>query len=86
MGGPVNTIDRIAAILREQLWLKPGHIITAQTSVVAELGCDSLDLVELAMAIEDEFRIEIPDEDAAKLVTVGDIVVLVESKKQQVAS
>ena len=48
--------------------------VTNEASFVDDLGADSLDIVELVMAIEEEFEIEIPDEDAEKVVTVGDVV------------
>jgi len=49
-------------------------VVTNEASFVDDLGADSLDIVELVMAIEEEFEIEIPDEDAEKVVTVGDVV------------
>ncbi|MDD2481876.1 MAG: acyl carrier protein [Lutispora sp.] len=48
--------------------------IAMESSFIEDLGADSLDIVELLMALEEEFDIEIPDEEAEKLVTVGDIV------------
>lgn len=55
--------------------------ITMEASFIDDLGADSLDIVELLMALEEEFEIEIPDEDAEKLTTVGDIVEYVKSAK-----
>ena len=52
--------------------------IRASTNIVCDLNADSLDLVELVMAVEDEFMVEIPDEDAGHFVTVGDIVLWLE--------
>ena len=48
--------------------------VTMEASFIDDLGADSLDIVELIMAIEEEFDIEIPDSDAEKVVTVGDVV------------
>ncbi|QCX32243.1 acyl carrier protein [Caloramator sp. E03] len=48
--------------------------ITMESSFIDDLGADSLDIVELIMALEEEFDIEIPDEDAEKIQTVGDVV------------
>lgn len=48
--------------------------VTMEASFIDDLGADSLDIVELVMAIEEEFDIEIPDSDAEKVVTVGDVV------------
>ena len=54
--------------------------ITDESSFVDDLGADSLDTVELVMALEEEFGIEIPDEDAEKITTVGDAVKYIEEK------
>lgn len=78
----MSTIDRIATILREQLMLADDKQITAETRLAADLGCDSLDQVELTMFVEDEFDIEIPDEEADKVTTVGDLVQLVDGRVQ----
>lgn len=81
-----TTLDRVAAVLREQLVLEEDHPITPDTSLVADLGCDSLDRIQLSMDVEDEFGIEIPYEDVDKVKTVGDLVALVETKLQQVTA
>ena len=52
----------------------PAENITPETRFVEDLGADSLDIVELIMALEEEFNTEIPDSDAEKIVTVGDVV------------
>ncbi|HAA81323.1 MAG TPA: acyl carrier protein, partial [Thermoanaerobacter sp.] len=57
----------------EQLGIDPEEI-TMESSFIDDLGADSLDIVELIMALEEEFDIEIPDEDAEKIKTVGDVV------------
>ena len=54
--------------------------IGPKTSLIADLGADSLDTVELVMALEERFRIEIPEEDVERMKTAGDVVSYVESK------
>ena len=62
--------DRVKKIIVEQLGVEEDKV-TLEASFVEELGADSLDTVELVMAFEEEFDIEIPDEDAEKILTVG---------------
>ncbi|MGZ8364890.1 MAG: acyl carrier protein [Nitrospira sp.] len=65
------TVDeRVRKIIAEQLGVEEGEV-TPEASFVEDLGADSLDTVELVMALEEEFSIEIPDEDAEKILTVG---------------
>lgn len=65
------TVDeRVKKIIAEQLGVEEGEV-TPEASFVEDLGADSLDTVELVMALEEEFSIEIPDEDAEKILTVG---------------
>jgi len=71
--------DRIKAIIAEQLGVKQEEV-TEQAKFIEDLGADSLDTVELVMALEEEFGIEIPDEDAEKMVAVGDAVKYIEEK------
>lgn len=69
-----NDIEaRVKKIVTEQLGVKEEEI-TAEASFVDDLGADSLDTVELVMALEEEFETEIPDEDAEKIITVKDAV------------
>ena len=74
--------EKIKAIIAEQLGVKPEEV-TPKASFIDDLGADSLDTVELIMALEEEFNIEIPDEDAEKMATVGDAVKYIEEKKAQ---
>ena len=71
--------DRIRAIIAEQLGVKQEEV-TDQAKFIEDLGADSLDTVELVMALEEEFGIEIPDEDAEKMVSVGDAIKYIEEK------
>lgn len=71
--------SKIKSIIAEQLGVKPEEV-TPNASFVDDLGADSLDTVELIMALEEEFGIEIPDEDAEKMKTVGDAIKYIEEK------
>lgn len=72
--------DKVKEVIIEQLGVSEEVEITPETSMMKDLEADSLDAVEIMMALEDEFEIEIPDEDAEKFKTIGDIVKFVESK------
>ena len=65
--------DKVKEIIIEQLGVTESSI-TMEASFIDDLGADSLDIVELIMALEEEFDLEIPDSDAEKVVTVGDVV------------
>ncbi|NQU73144.1 MAG: acyl carrier protein [Candidatus Omnitrophica bacterium] len=71
--------DKIKTIIAEQLGVKQEEV-TDQAKFIDDLGADSLDTVELVMALEEEFGIEIPDEDAEKMVSVGDAVKYIDQK------
>lgn len=71
--------EKVAAILAEQLDAEE-DAITLDTSLVDDLGADSLDVVDLVMTLEDEFDMEIPDEDITDVRTVGDIVKYLEER------
>ena len=70
--------EKIKEIIAEQLALEDDSVITLGTSLTKDLEADSLDAVEIIMAIEDEFGIEIPDEEAEKFSLVGDLTKYVE--------
>lgn len=70
--------DRVKKIIVEQLGVKEEDV-TSEASFVDDLGADSLDTVELVMALEEEFETEIPDEDAEKITTVSQVVEYINS-------
>lgn len=72
--------DKVKEIIIEQLGLDEDVTFTNETSLMKDLEADSLDAVEIIMAIEDEFDIEVPDTDAEGFASVGDIVAYVEEK------
>lgn len=71
--------EKVKHIIAEQLGVEEDEI-TMQTSMMGDLEADSLDAVEIMMALEDEFEIEIPDEDAENFKNIGDIVKYIEGK------
>lgn len=72
--------DKVKAIIVDQLGVEEEEV-TMEASFIEDLGADSLDIVELIMALEEEFEIEVPDEDAEKLVTVGDAITYISERK-----
>jgi len=72
--------EKVKKIIVEQLGVNADEV-TSEASFADDLGADSLDTVELVMALEEEFDSEIPDEDAEKLKTVGDVVKYIDQKK-----
>lgn len=75
----MDTFDRVKKVLVEQLDVSEDEV-TPPASIVDDLGADSLDVVEIVMGLEEEFDIEIPDEDAEKITTVKQIIDYVEEK------
>lgn len=73
------TIDTVKNIIAEQLDLDADDI-TMQASIMEDLGADSLDVVEILIAFEDEFDVKLPEEEVEKLKTVGDIVKYIEDR------
>ncbi|HKN88398.1 MAG TPA: acyl carrier protein [Nitrospiraceae bacterium] len=71
--------DRVKKIIAEQLGVDEDEVVP-EASFVEDLGADSLDTVELVMAFEEEFDIEIPDEDAEKILTVGKAMEYIKEK------
>ncbi len=69
--------QRVKDIVVEQLGVKPEQVVPS-AKFIEDLGADSLDTVELVMALEEEFGIEVPDEQAEKLQSVGDVIKYVE--------
>ncbi len=75
----MSTFDRVKKVVVDQLEVSEEEV-TANASFVDDLGADSLDVVELVMALEEEFDVEIPDEDAEKIATVGDAITYIDDK------
>ena len=77
-----KTIEqRVKGIVEEQLGVK-GEQVTPEAKFIEDLGADSLDTVELVMALEEEFGIEVPDEQAEKLQSVGDVIRYIEETQK----
>ncbi|KAJ51532.1 acyl carrier protein [Clostridium tetanomorphum] len=74
--------EKVKNIISEQLGVDPEEI-TMEASFIDDLGADSLDIVELIMALETEFDLEIPDEDAEKISTVGDVVEYIKAHTEE---
>ncbi len=73
--------EKVKSIIAEQLGVKKEEV-TEQSKFIDDLGADSLDTVELVMALEEEFGIEIPDEDAEKMTTVGEAIKYINEKSK----
>jgi acyl carrier protein len=71
--------DKVREIIVEQLGVSPEEVVP-EASFIDDLGADSLDIVELVMAIEEEFALEIPDDDAEKIQTIQDAISYVEER------
>ena len=77
-----NIKEKVTKLIAEQLGVEEAKVVP-QASFVDDLGADSLDTVELVMALEEQFDTEIPDEDAQKIVTVQDAIDYVEKRVVQ---
>jgi acyl carrier protein len=73
--------QKVKDIIVEQLGVNADQV-TADAKFIEDLGADSLDTVELVMALEEEFGIEVPDEEAEKLQSVGDVIKYIEEKQK----
>lgn len=73
--------DDVKAVIVEQLSVNEAEV-KMESKFVDDLGADSLDVVELVMALEEKFGVEIPDEQAEKIATVGDVVSYIEQNKK----
>lgn len=73
--------EEVQSLVAEQLNVGIEQV-SLEAEFVKDLGADSLDVVELVMALEEKFEIEIPDEQAEKIVTVGDVVTFVKNSKK----
>ncbi len=76
-----SVAERVKKIVVEQLGVKEEEV-TPDASFVDDLGADSLDTVELVMALEEEFGMEIPDEDAEKIIRIQDAIDYIESRSE----
>ncbi len=72
--------EKIKKMLAEQLDAEEDKL-TAETDIARDLGADSLDVVELLMSIEDEFEVEIPDEEIENIKTIGDLADYIQNNK-----
>ncbi len=79
LGGKMSISPKVKEIIVEQLGVDPEKV-KPEASFIDDLGADSLDIVELVMAMEEEFDLEIPDEDAEKLKTVQDVASYLQKK------
>ena len=75
-----STEEKVKNIIVEQLGVNADQVV-ADAKFIEDLGADSLDTVELVMAFEEEFDIEVPDEDAEKLMSVGDVTKYIDEHK-----
>lgn len=78
----MNVEEKVKGIIVEQLNVDADAVKTEAT-FIEDLGADSLDIVELVMTMEEEFDLEIPDEDAEKIKTVGDVVTYVKAHSKE---
>ena len=74
----MEVLDKVKEIIVEQLGIDEDQV-TPESNFISDLNADSLDMVELMMALEEEFGIEIPDEEAEKIVTVNDAVTFIKA-------
>ena len=75
----MSVTEKVKAMIVEQLGVSEAEVVP-EAKFIDDLGADSLDIVELIMALEDEYGVEIPDEDAEKMETVGDAIKYIEDR------
>lgn len=75
----MGTYEKVRSIIAEQLGIKT-EAVSEESDVINDLGADSIDIVQLLMAMENEFGVTVSEDDADNLKTVGDIVSLIDSK------
>ncbi|MBO5476984.1 MAG: acyl carrier protein [Clostridia bacterium] len=76
-----TVLEKVKEVISEQLGIDDTDTITTETTFIDDLGADSLDIVELIMALEEEFDMEIPEEEAEKITSVGDVVTYIENNQ-----
>lgn len=79
LGGIIVVFEKIKDILAEQFDVDDVSTLTESTNIADDLGADSLDVVEVLMSIEDEFKVEIPDEEIENIRTIGELTAFIES-------
>lgn len=77
----MEIFEKVKALIAEQLDVADADSITENSSITDDLGADSLDVVDLVMALEDEFSVDIPEDQVENIKTVGDIVKFIEEKQ-----
>ena len=76
-----TVLEKVKEVIGEQLGVEDLETIKPETTFIDDLGADSLDIVELIMALEEEFDMEIPEEEAEKITSVGDVVKYIEDNQ-----
>ena len=77
----MDIFEKVKDLIADQLDVQDKESITEASSITDDLGADSLDVVDLVMALEDEFSVEIPEDEVENIKTVGDIVKFIEDKQ-----
>ena len=77
----MDIFEKVKDLIAEQLDVADKDSISEASSITDDLGADSLDVVDLVMALEDEFSVEIPEDEVENIKTVGDIVKYIEDKQ-----